>query len=201
MSQLNWGELISQAVDAGSGDFEPLPDGDYDFKVIESSITVTKTGKPMFKITAEVQTGPYAKRRLWDNLVVSSDNPKAMGMFFMKLSALGLTREVLQANNPSNDQIAQALNGRPFRATIGSRPWQDKMQNEFKKYLPLAAAVAPAAAPVAAAPAPAPAPATAPVAAAPAPVAAPAPAPAPAPVAAPEAFAMPAPTEAPAPPF
>lgn len=181
MSQLNWGELISQAEETGGGSYEPLPDGDYELKVIESSVATSSTGKTMFKITTEVQTGPYARRRLWDNLVVSNENPKALGMFFVKLGALGLTKESIQQNNPSNEQIAQALQGRPFRATIGTRVWNGKTQNEFKRYMPASAIGTPASAPAASAPAPAAAPAPAP---APAPqAAAPAPAPAPAPAA------------------
>jgi pyruvate/2-oxoglutarate dehydrogenase complex dihydrolipoamide acyltransferase (E2) component len=188
MSQLNWGELISQAEDAGGGSYEPLPDGEYELKVIESSVATTSTGKTMFKITTEVQTGPHAKRRIWDNLVISNESPKALGMFFMKLGVLGLTKESIQANNPSNEQIAQALIGRPFRATVGSRVWNGKTQNELVRYLPASNIASPASAPVAA-PAPAPQ------------AAAPAPAPAPAAPAAP-AFAAPTADAAPpAPPF
>ena len=41
MSQLNWGELISQADDSGGGNYDPLPDGEYELKVIESSVATT----------------------------------------------------------------------------------------------------------------------------------------------------------------
>lgn len=204
MSQLNWGELIKEAAASGSGSYEPLPDGDYELKVVEASATTTQTGKAMFKVKSEVQTGAYARRLLWDNLVVSPENGKAMNMFFMKLGALGITQESLQANQPSNEQIAQALVGRPFRATVGTRVWNGENRNEFKRYLP-AAPVGSVSAPAPAAAAPAPAPAPAPqVAAAPAPAPAPAPA---APAPAVDAFAAPAPaaplaeSAPPAPPF
>ena len=192
MSQLNWGELISQAEDTGGGSYEPLPDGEYELKVTEASVATTSTGKTMFKITTEVQTGPHARRKVWDNLVVSNENPRALGMFFMKLGALGLTKESSQANNPSNEQIAQALVGRPFRGTLTTTEWNGKLRNEFKRYMPASNISAPASAPVASAPAPAPAPAPQGVA--------PAPAPAPAaPVAAPAAPVVDA--APPAPPF
>jgi len=175
MSTVNFSELLKQAGTAAtSTNYEPLPDGDYDLKVIEASATTSQTGKLMFKVTNEVQGGAYDKRRVWDQLVVSSDNPKAMNMFFMKASAMGLTTTFWDAN-PSNAQVEQALLGRSYRATLGTRTYNGTQSNEIKRYYPATtASAAPADAPAAAAPAPAPAPAAA---------AAPAPAPAPAPAA------------------
>jgi hypothetical protein len=39
MVALNWGDLVKDAGDSASGSYEPLPDGDYDLKVIEASST------------------------------------------------------------------------------------------------------------------------------------------------------------------
>ena len=176
MSTVNFSELLKQAGTAAtSNNYEPLPDGDYDLKVIEASATTTSTGKLMFKVTNEVQGGAYDKRRVWDQLVVSPDNPKAMNMFFMKAGAMGLNTEYWNAN-PSPAQVEQALMGRAYRATLGTRTYNGNQSNEIKKYYSATTASAsPAAteaAPAAAAPAPAPAPA--PAAAAPAPAPAPA---------------------------
>lgn len=163
MSTVNFSELLKQAGTAAtSNNYEPLPDGDYDLKVIEASATTTSTGKLMFKVTNEVQGGAYDKRRVWDQLVVSPDNPKAMNMFFMKAGAMGLNTEYWNAN-PSPAQVEQALMSRSYRATLGTRTYNGNQSNEIKKYYPaVAASAAPAATESAAAPAPAPAPAAAP---------------------------------------
>ncbi len=206
MSSLNWADLINEAGDVG---YEPLPDGDYDLTVVEASAKVTQTGKTMFALKAQVLTGAHAKRLVWDNLVVSTDNPNALAIFFRKMGALGLGREFFAAS-PSNAQIEQAIVGRQFRAQIGSRTWQGQKKNEIKAYYsinPQAAAASAAQAPAAPAPAPtpaaAPAPTPAPAAApaAPAPEAAAAPEPAPAAAPAPEAAAPAAPAAPPAAPF
>lgn len=189
MSSLNWGELISEAAEAGGGSYDPLPDGEYEFKVIEASATTTQTGKPMFKVTAEVQTGAHAKRRVWDNLVISSENKTALSIFFNKMKALGLTEDYFR-QNPPGDQVASAMLNRTFRGQVGSRVWNGDTRNELKRYAPVAAAGIPASAPVAAAAAAAPAPAPAPAPAA----AAPAPAPAPAAPAAPAGESTPPPS-------
>ena len=35
MSSINWADLVKDAGESSSGNYEPLPDGDYDLKVIE----------------------------------------------------------------------------------------------------------------------------------------------------------------------
>ena len=153
MSSLNWGDLIKDAADTGG--YDPLPDGDYDLQVVEAVAKVTQTGKTMFAVKAQVQTGAHAKRLVWDNLVVTTDNPNALGMFFKKMAALGLPREYF-TSNPTNAQIEAALKGRTFRAAVGTRTWQGQKKNEIKSYysVPAVASASPA-------PAPAPAPAAA----------------------------------------
>ena len=146
MSSLNWGDLVKDAGE-GANSYEPLPDGDYELKVIEAKATVSASGKTMFKITTEVQVGAHAKRRVWDNLVVSPENAAALGIFFGKMAALGLNREYF-STNPSNAQIEAAILNRPFRGQVGSRVWQGEKRNEIKKYYVLAGS---ASAPVAAA--------------------------------------------------
>ena len=160
MSSLNWGDLVKDAGDVG-GNYDPLPDGDYDLLVLEATAKVAQSGKTMFAVKAQVQGGPHNKRLVWDNLVVTPDSPAALGMFFRKMAALGLGREYF-SSSPSNAQIEAALKGRAFRAQIGSRTWNGSKKNEIKMYyIATATATTAAAAP---APAPAPAMAEAPVA-------------------------------------
>lgn len=161
MSTLNWSELIKEAADSGSVSLEALPDGDYELKVLESEAKQSQSGKTMFAIKCQVQGGASANRLVWDNLVVSPDNAAALGIFFRKMNALGLTQEAFFDKNPTNPQIEQAMVGRTFRGQIGSRVYNGQKRNEIKNYYASSAAAAPvqAAAPPAAAPAPAPAPA------------------------------------------
>ena len=169
MNSVNWSDLVKEAGETAS--YEPLPDGDYELKVIESKATVSQSGKTMFKITTEVQSGPHAKRRVWDNLVISPGNNTALGMFFMKMGVLGLNKDYF-GSNPTDAQIEAALLHRSFRGTLGTRTYNGNRSNEIKSYNAIQA-VANDAFAAAAAAAPAPAPAPAPAAAAPAPAPAP----------------------------
>jgi hypothetical protein len=104
MSSLNWSDLIKEAGETAS--YEPLPDGDYDFKVVEASATTSQSGKTMFKIKAQVLAGPHANRLVWDNLVISPESQGALGMFFAKMSSLGLNREYF-TTNPNAQKLAR----------------------------------------------------------------------------------------------
>jgi hypothetical protein len=161
MSTTNWAELIKKSGDAANTNYEPLPDGDYELKIVKVEAVITSTGKPMFKVTNEVQGGPHANRKVWDNLVVTHDNQKAMDMFFMKVIAMGLTKPFFESN-PTDAQIEQALTGRTFRANIGLRTYEGKDSNEIKRYYKGQETAAPSSTPGAAVPPPPPAPAPAP---------------------------------------
>lgn len=191
MTSSSWADLIKDASASGAS-FDPLPDGVYDLKVVEASTATTAKGKTMYKVKAEVQTGPHARRLLWDNLVVSPESPNAMAFFFRKLKAIGLGHEFF-STEPTDAAIVAALTGRQFRGKVGSRTYNDKTSNEIQEYLPATQGGLPAGAVAPGAPAPAAAPAVAPAA----PAAAPAPAPAPAPQGFPQAPAA-APAPAPA---
>jgi len=166
MTQLNWNELLQAADSSGGGDYTPLPDGVYELKVIESASTMSSTGKVMFKVKTEVQSGPHSRRLVWDNVVISPENPKAMGMFFSQMGALGLGKDFF-TQQPSSEQIASAMSNRVFRGQVGTRTWNSQDRNEITRYMPITAdsvSVAPAPSPVAspagvATPPPAPAPA------------------------------------------
>ena len=84
MSSLNWGDLVKDAGDVGS--YEPLPDGDYDLVVLEGVAKQTQSGKTMFSTKSQVEGGPHNKRLVWDNLVITTGNPNALGIFFAKMA-------------------------------------------------------------------------------------------------------------------
>lgn len=201
---ISWDQLLEEAGDEVADSFDPLPEGTYDLEVVEARHTKTKTtpSKDMWAVQYKVIGGAFNNRRVFNNIVLTLDNQKALGFFFRNMGAHGLTREFFNTK-PTNEAISTALRGRRTRGQVIQKPYNGETKNEIKGYRavadaatpPPAGAVAPpmgatpppppaAAAPPAAAPAAPPAPAPE----APAPAAPPAPAPAPAP-------APPAPSE------
>jgi hypothetical protein len=135
MAEKSWDEMIeeSEKSSGNTGDFEPLPDGEYEFLVIESRFQFSRNGKKMWVITGEVQDGPYQRRRVWNNIVLSDDNPDAMRFFFDNMKKMGISKDFFRGH-PSNSEVEKALLGRRFRATIGKRVWEGKTSNEIRKF-------------------------------------------------------------------
>jgi len=192
---MDWNTLLNDAGEAGKA-FEPLPNATYDVVITEASHETNARGNLQFNVTLEVEHHPeYAKRKIWDRIVLSKDNPKALPFFFRKMGALGLDDNFFRTN-PSEEQIVRALHGKRALVTTKQNTSETtgKTYVNVDAYAPPRGGLAGAGAP---APAAAPAPAPAPAPAAPAPAPAPAaPAPAPAPV---ETVAPPAGAPAPAP--
>lgn len=148
---LNWDDVLG-AVDADekenpptANDFEALPTGPYNVVVQEADKQVASTGKDMIKLRVQVTDGPYANRVLFNYIVFSQDNPKAMRMTLERLAAFGLTREVIAANRPSISQIADMLVGRKAVARVDVQKSGDYAgRNEIKGFKALEGVTQPA---------------------------------------------------------
>lgn len=177
---LDWDSVLQQVEheekenpSLGPGDFEPLPNGPYNVVVQEASKEVSKSGNDMIKTRVQVTEGPYANRVLFSYIVFSKGNPKAMRMTLERLSAFGITREIIATTKPSIPQIAEMMVGRRAVAVVSTQTEGEYAgRNEIKSFrAPKDAQPAPAAPAAAPAPGIPNIPAPAPAAAAPAPAA------------------------------
>jgi hypothetical protein len=209
-----------QLMDSAGGGFEPLPQGVYDVQAETTESKKTANGKDMVKVKYTVTSGPHANRRVWNQYVVSPENPNAMSFFFQHLGAHGLTSAFIAQCAPGEAGVAQmaaAMLGTQVRLELGVEMYQGQNRNKVVKVMPPTAGTgmpSPQGMPAAAAPAPAPPaapplPPAAPAAPTPAPPVpptpetpdpAPAPAPPAPPVPEPAATAPETPPQPPAPP-
>lgn len=133
MTQRNWGDLVKDAAPAG---FQLIPDGDYEFKILEATFKIASTGKPMFALKNEIQEGAYAKRIIFDNLVIDEEDSSKNVYFFRKTAAIGLPKEFFTSTTSDAD-IAAALTGRSFKGTVGKgKPFAGEEKNAIKAYKP-----------------------------------------------------------------
>lgn len=132
MVGVSWGELLKEAGDSVNT-FDPIPDGDYELKIIKAEAGTTNNQKPKITLTTQVTTGAYANRRIWDDLVISADSPKAMGFFFRKMKALGLNQDYFKSE-PSMEQVASVLDGRTFRGRIYTDTSYGNPKNRIQTY-------------------------------------------------------------------
>ncbi|QDK02683.1 hypothetical protein PP304_gp187 [Gordonia phage Phendrix] len=130
MPMKSWADLVE---DAGDTDFKALPQADYDLKIIKSEPKQASSGKTMFAITCEVVEGPHKGRRVWSNMVVSPENPQALNIFFRQMAAIGIDRSFF-ATNPSDHNVAQAMEGKEFRGSIKVKQYQGNDRNEIAAF-------------------------------------------------------------------
>jgi hypothetical protein len=135
MGQKSWAEMLDESASesANSGNFDPIPEGEYELKITNAESRFSGSGKKMYVVTAEVQDGPYASRKLWHNFVITEDNPKAMNIFFGNMEALGIAKDYFRSN-PADDAIVKALLGRKFRGAVGKRIYNDRERNEIRRF-------------------------------------------------------------------
>src|SRR5262245_57177872 len=114
---IDWDTLMGQAAKGGFG--EPLPDGDYNVTVQKAQATTASTGSPMIKTTFVVEDGDHAGRKVFNNFVLTMDNPAALSFFFQHMAALGIDRTFFASLQGTPDQsmpqVAQALVSRRCR--------------------------------------------------------------------------------------
>lgn len=123
----SWKDLVTDAGDSGQA-FEPLPDGVYDFVIDNAEHRTSAKGKDGYNITALVESGPYAKRRVFNTFWISPDSPTALGIFFRQMTALTLDLAFFQTD-PSNEQIVAKLKGKRFRGTVTKETYQGTEKN------------------------------------------------------------------------
>jgi hypothetical protein len=136
----NFNDLLQQAKTAS---FDALPKGDYDAECVEATATMSSTGKPMIKTKWEVITGPYARRKFFNNFNLTLGNETALAIFFRNMKNLGLTESFFTSIGAAADPlgpVAAALVGRRGRFTLGIRPWQGEDRNQVEGIKPLVGA-------------------------------------------------------------
>lgn len=71
-------DFDADEVIANSNDFDLLPAGEYQLQIVDTSVADNKrgTGK-ILKLVIEVVSGPYAERKIWENINFKNDNPTA----------------------------------------------------------------------------------------------------------------------------
>lgn len=165
MTTIPFGQLIAEAEAEGFSN-EVLPIGEYDVEVAGANAGTSQGGKPQIGVRFKVLAGPYAGKSFWDNLTLTTDNPKAVAVFLRKMGQLGVSTDFIKTQT-SVEVLAGAIQvGKQYHVVHGHRAYNGKTYADIKsiKALETAVAAAPAvAAPVAVAPVA--------VAAAPAPVA------------------------------
>jgi len=127
MSNINWGSELDKVDEAT----KPISEGGHTFRIVEAKPTkASSSGNPMIRLSAKVEGGPDDGKVAYVNLVFPFDNPRAMKMTLRRLNGLGVSADLLKAENPSIEQIAAKLIGRSAGGTVTHREWNGEVQND-----------------------------------------------------------------------
>lgn len=131
---LNWDAILDeQAKDPG---FAPVPESRYPVRVTKAEATKAQTGADMIKLEMVILGGPYDTKKLFTNIVFTTDNPTAMKFTLRKLAGLGVTKEIIATQKPSPAQIAAMVDGVVTEAEVTIRNWNDEDHNDVKMLRP-----------------------------------------------------------------
>ena len=106
----------ARTVDPSSG-FDPLPNGWYNARIIESEIKPTNAGDGSYlAVTWEVIDGQYANRRVFQNFNLENKNPVAVKIAYEQMSALAYCAGVLDVTDST------MLHGIPLQIKLVEKP-------------------------------------------------------------------------------
>ena len=111
-----------------AGSFDPLPAGDYEVVIVESTWKPTKAGTGSYlEIKAQVTKGEHEKRNLWARLNLKNPNVTAVEIAKRELSAICHAVGVLKPKSKEN------LHGIPLVAKVVVKDNQNgEPTNEIK---------------------------------------------------------------------
>lgn len=138
MPNIGWDTLVAAAGEAGKA-FEPLEPNNYNFVVSEATVGESKTGKKSIGITAIIESGPSAKRKVWNTWYISPENANALAYFFREMKIFGLDRVEFFGKGPSDQQIIDGLVNKRFIGTVVQKEYPEgsgKIKNEIDGFLP-----------------------------------------------------------------
>ena len=145
--QLSWD---SEIID-DSQDFEPIPEGDYAFRVAKFERGQYNGGEkmgpcPVAKLELEVAEGEYEGRKVFENLYLNRKSMWKLASFF---TCIGQRPVGLPKDEPMRMDWTR-VPGSTGRAHIGQRTWkgrdgQERVDNQVTSFLPPDAPAQPAA--------------------------------------------------------
>lgn len=114
------------------GEWKPLPEGTYDFQILEVEEKTSSKGNPQLYISTEVVGGEFSGKKAGMYFAATEN---ATWRIVQLLDATGVTYD-LQGTDLDFDE--NDLIGAYFQANAGIREYNGKKNNDFSKFEPSA---------------------------------------------------------------
>jgi hypothetical protein len=126
-------------------EFVPVPPGEYIAMIVADETTETKKGGEMIVLEIDIQEGEHQGRKIFENLNIKNDNPKAVDIAYRTLA------EIVKAVGKQSIKDTVELHNKRLLITVKvepPKPYVDnngneqagRAQNRITKFKPLAAA-------------------------------------------------------------
>tara|TARA_Y100000034_G_C6852159_1_gene386691 strand:- start:81 stop:509 length:429 start_codon:yes stop_codon:yes gene_type:complete len=97
---------LKETGKSSGGTFEPLPEGRYNVRVEDSSLTTASTGTQMISTQFVVTDGDFKGRKLWNNFTLTA---KSLVYLYNFLKAAGST--LIDTEDIAEAEVATAMKG------------------------------------------------------------------------------------------
>lgn len=136
MTQFDFASLYGQADTSN----QLVDEGVYDAVIEKAEFGRTKDGtKGQWTIAARISTGQFAAAKLTQTLTISPENPRALGIMFRHLGALGVPVPPAQPFwmlGWSEDQVAQFMTGKPCQIAVKHDEYEGTMRPKIRDWRP-----------------------------------------------------------------
>lgn len=111
--------------------FDVLPAGEYTAIIESSELKPTQKGGKYLSLSFQIIDGVFQGRKLWNNLNIINDNPKAVEIAKADLSAICRAVGVMTPKDSSE------LHNKPLtiKVVCKKRKDNDEMENKIDKYI------------------------------------------------------------------
>lgn len=130
MQEINWDDLVNQAEEAG----KPPAPGEKILRVEEAKASQSQSGKPMIRLRYRIVGGPDDGKVVFDQLVISPDNPNALNITFNTMRhCFGIDPGTFRGM--PFDQVVQLFVGKTVTGVVTTdREWNGQKQVDVKEY-------------------------------------------------------------------
>lgn len=141
MAEQSWGDLLKQAEAEGFTS-RLVDQGQHNAVVEQTNHKRTSTGKPQVGVMYRIVGGAFDGATLWDNIILTADNPKAMKIWFEKWRALGVSIDdfsTLPSGEAAMPVLADMVIGRAAVIQVTHEEWNGEKRAKVKPKRPLEA--------------------------------------------------------------
>ncbi len=132
MATIDWNALKAQA--ASEGYVSEILVGTYRVQIASTKIGKTQKGDPSIGVRLQVIEGPDQNKSVWDNLNLTLQAPKGLGLFFRKLGEYGVPESIFATGGDLTIVAGAFPVGATGTVVLSTHKWKEKDQQDVDSF-------------------------------------------------------------------